>query len=493
MSTNQAARALIDQLSEIIPEVMRLRHLPGLAIAVALDGEIAWEQGFGFADLHLQVPMTPRSVMRSGSMGKTYTATAVMQLVEKDVMGLHDPINRHLRAFQVRNPLGEREVTVYDLLTHRSGLATNAASSGYTRPAPLEEHLAEVFHERERIDTYHGSAGPLWSAKVGTTFQYSNHGIATLGYLVEAAKPEGLSFPDYVQRHIVEPLGMTSTQYPAVHDAEHVRPEIWERRSTGYTGFAELDLPTPAIYFADFPAGNVMTTPGDHIKVLLAYLNGGTYNGHRLLRPETVKLMLTHQTDRPGSAYGGVGLVWGLADTGKLSFHFGHGGAHMYGWQSDYRAYPELGLAMVIAINRWDMIEWYRLPARASAHELLFGLAAGRLLRRRAGTPDPPAKPWAWKRAYLAGLIMAERLGASLGISSPMPAGARTGMVSAVGTAGWEASGFEAGLQDISSAEPTLAGIRSFMSSDRLQVPAEELEVLHESLGGLGLPRLPLL
>ena len=145
MSTNHTARALIDQLSEIIPEVMRLRHLPGLAIAIALDGEIAWEQGFGFADLHRHVPMTPRSVMRSGSMGKTYTATAVMQLVENDVMALHDPINRHLRAFQVRNPLGEREVTVYDLLTHRSGLATNAASSGYTRPAPLEEHLASIF------------------------------------------------------------------------------------------------------------------------------------------------------------------------------------------------------------------------------------------------------------------------------------------------------------------------------------------------------------
>jgi hypothetical protein len=235
-----------------------------------------------------------------------------------------------------------------------------------------------------------------------------------------------------------------------------------------------------------------MTTPGDHIRVLLAYLNGGTYNGHRLLSPETVELMLTRQTDREGTAYDGVGLVWGLADIGKRSFHFGHGGAHMYGWHNDFRAYPNLGLAMVVALNRWDMIDWFRVPARASAHSLLFEVAAGRLLREASGRPDPPARPWSWKRAYLAGILMAERL-VSLGMGSPIPAPARFEMVRAAGEAGWAQDGFEAGLGDMSSAEPTVTGVRDFMRSDRLRVPPEELELLHESLGGVGPPRLPLI
>ena len=76
--------------------------------------------------------------------------------------------------------------------------------------------------------------------------------MATLGALVEVVHPEGLSFSDHVQRHIMDPLGMSSSQFPSVQDEKHVKPEIFERFSTGYARFGRVYLPTPTVHFADY-------------------------------------------------------------------------------------------------------------------------------------------------------------------------------------------------------------------------------------------------
>jgi CubicO group peptidase (beta-lactamase class C family) len=157
---------LIDAAREFIPHVMRKENVPGLNIALGLHGAIIWEEGFGYADLSQQRPMTPKTVMRSRSMGKTYTATAVMQLVEQGIIGLHQPINDFL-DFPITNPLGEREITAYDLLTHRSGLAMNtAAHSTFGTPAPLPEHLPGTYAGTHH-ENYDGRTMPVWGAKVG--------------------------------------------------------------------------------------------------------------------------------------------------------------------------------------------------------------------------------------------------------------------------------------------------------------------------------------
>ena len=85
---------LIDALKSFIPHIMKNKGTPGLNIALALRGEIIWEAGFGYANLEQKVPMSPQTVTHSGSMGKTYTATAIMQLVERGIIGLDDPVNQ---------------------------------------------------------------------------------------------------------------------------------------------------------------------------------------------------------------------------------------------------------------------------------------------------------------------------------------------------------------------------------------------------------------
>lgn len=483
---------LIESLKSFIPHVMRQCGTPGLSIALARRGRVIWEDGFGFADLASRTPMTAQTVMRSGSMGKTYTATAVMQLVEQGALGLDHAANEYLTEFKLTNPLGAREITVRDLLTHRSGLTSNTAGSTFDRPKSLAQHLKEGCAEK-MFESYQKTLVPRWTAKVGEKVQYSNFGIAMLGYLVEVTNPEHLSFSDYVQRHIIDPLEMTSTQFPPVQDAEHIDADLFARLSTGYARLGPVHLKTPPVYFAEFPAGAVVTTTGDHIRLLLAYLADGKWRDHQLLAPETVRQMLAPQVQFGTTA---LGLVWFLRNEGKLDQSFGHAGAHMFGWNNEFRAYPRQDFAVVVATNHWDMLHWGDSEWPSEPSTIAEFISAW--LQRESASPArvPPRRSWAWKTSYVMGLIMVERLNGGLGIDRPLSDEMVDAMIAGVdvkkdeenGVSVWDAAGFRAGVADLRAVKMVPQQIRAFLSSDRLQVSPEELEILYRELGGSGQP-----
>lgn len=482
-----AEASLIEVLSADIPEILRLTGAPGLNLAIARRGQVIWEAGFGYADLERRTPMTAATVTRSGSMGKTYTAIAVMQLVERGVLALDAPVNRYLTGWRIENPLGGRDVTVHDLLTHQSGLAGNAAWPVLSAPRPLREHVPAAY-ARERNDFYGGAASPTWTARPGEKYQYSNLGIATLGYLVEVTNPEGLSFSDYVQRHLIDPLGMRSTQFPPVQDSLHVRPDLWPRLSRGYAGLGPTRVPTPPIYFEDHPAGTVVTTPGDHVRVLLAMLGEGRFNDHQLLQPETVRSMLTPQREIAAGA--AVGLVWQLQHWDRPDRSFGHSGAHMWGWTNTFTAFPELDLAVAVSINQWSLPgdgtgERYR-EAR-----LIVDLVRAWLDRERRGAlREVRARSWAWKVSYVQGLMMVDHVNGMLGIAERLSPSTIEMMTRGAAPRGdralWDPEGFRAGLRDLADATLTPQGIAAFLRSDRLQVLQEELPIIYLELGGRG-------
>lgn len=211
-------QALAKALNDYIPYVMRKHGTPGLIMAVGRDGKMIYEAAFGYKDIVNQQPMTTDTTFFTGSMAKTYIAIAALQLVEQGVMDLNAPVNTYLNAFQISNPLGEREVTLYDLLTHRSGLSSNVGgglTSDFDNVRSLEDVLAGVYsNEHEFNDTFHRSQLLTWSAKVGEKWQYSNTGTATIGYLVETMNPEGFDLETYMQRKVFEPLDMENTQHP---------------------------------------------------------------------------------------------------------------------------------------------------------------------------------------------------------------------------------------------------------------------------------------
>ncbi len=342
---------LIDALRAYIPNVMRAFGTPGLNIALARRGEIVWEAGFGHADVAANEPMTPETVFNSGSMGKLYTGMAVMKLVEDGVIELDSPINEYL-PFEVVNPMGGRPITVRDLLIHRPGLMSDAALSLFRKPRSLREEI-EAEYQRDMTPMSGTDTLPRWFAKPGEQFMYSNLGMGTLGLIVEQNNPEGLSYSDYVEQKFMRPLGMKYSQYPPIQDQETIRPEIWERKSTGYMTMGGVFIPTPEVYFGEFPAGGFESTPSDFLRFYLAILNDGEYDGARILEADTVAEALTPQAE--GMAGMQMGLAWMLDKVGEPAYNIQHGGAHMFGWHNWSIAWPNYDTALVYATNHWPL------------------------------------------------------------------------------------------------------------------------------------------
>jgi hypothetical protein len=285
----------------------------------------------------------------------------------------------------------------------------------------------------------------------------------------------------------MNPLGMSSSQYPPVQDAAHVRTNIFERFSTGYARWGAVDIPTPTMYFADYPAGTVVTIPGDHVRLLLAYMNKGTYNDYQLLKPETVKLMLRPHVDAFGGRYK-LGLMWLLSDLGQIDFSFSHGGAHMYGWNNDFKAFPKLDCAVAVFTNHWSM------PVVDRENVLIADFIATWLKNEQkfSGTGESSSS-WAWKTSYVIGLLFTEQMKGMLGVKSPLTEEMIKAMADGAvfrpddhnSISGWNPEGFRAGVKDMLTAEMTVKGIKEFLRSEKNQVTKEELKKIYHELGGV--------
>jgi CubicO group peptidase (beta-lactamase class C family) len=472
--------ALVECLREYAPQALEATATPGLNIALGRGDDVLWEEGFGLADRVTGRAMSSATVTRAGSISKLYTAVAVMQLVEQGALGLHDQVRAHLPELPIVNPHGEREVTVYDLLTHRSGLMPNDGGCRLGAPPALADWLDDAYRA-EHTGAY-GGVLPRWSRKTGAEWQYSNLGIATLGRLVEVANPDGLEFCAYVNRHVIEPLGMTSTVFAPSADAEHLPADVIERVSVGYARFGRMLVASPTLQLAEYPAGSLLTTPGDHVRLLLMLMNGGTFGGHRVLRPTTVRLMLAPQAELPGVPHGAQGLVVRLSD--RAGGSFGHAGAMMWGWWNEGRAYPERGLAGVVCANVWDMLGYFE-PKHEEAQDLIF-----ELLERwpgRAARPRPAPDSVAWRTSYLLGLMMVERLHGALGIGERLDEAAMETMAASPNDDRlWDADGFRAGAHDMLAVEPTVQEIGAALQDGRLRASLDDLRLRFRQLGGAG-------
>lgn len=490
--------ALIAELERYVPEVMRVTGTPGLNLALARGDRVIWEAGFGYADLAAATPMTPRTVGRAGSMAKTYTAIAFLQLVELGVLELFDPVVRHLPAPRVVNPLGEREITIYDLLTFHSGLVRDTLEA---RAAPIDPDAYVEQSLREDARREYGGASSRWSARVGEQSQYSSFGYAILARLFKEVSPGGASLGEWVARHVFEPLGMTSSALPEVDDEQHVPEHVRARRSTGYARFGSVYVPCPTLYTGSYAGSGLQTTPGDHLRVLRALAGGGAIDGQRILEPESVRRMLTVQrfADEAERRWGAVtqqGIGVEIGNVGRADQHFGRNGAYPWGWWSSARVYPRQGFAIAVMTNKWDMSGWMN-PDSRTAGGLIADFTSA-LMRRTASRP-PAERTWGWRHSYAVGLLMGERIAALLGVPerldaatiARMAAEARV-LLAPADDESWDEDGFRAGVEEIAACDPSPAALRAFQRSDVLRVAPEELQLHWLAIGSHGRSPIPL-
>lgn len=475
-------RMLTDAARAYAQDAIQVTGTPGLSVAIARKGQVIWQEAFGKANLAREAPMTIDSTWRVGSFSKTYVAIAVMQLVERGVLELHTPVRRYLPHLPIVNPLGERDVTVYDLVTYRSGLAMDTGDHEL-EPVALAPRLAAAYESQVRPEYRRGLA--RWTAKVGERYQYSTFGMATAGYLVEHTNPEALSFSNYVSRWITQPLGLSATTFP---DSGGALPRaLCARLCTGYARFGPVQIPTPPLYAATAPAMSLITTAEDQARLLLMFMGGGRLGDARLLEPATVRLMLTPQVEIGEFAglsgwWNGIGLE--MTDMSGPAFNYGHGGGQPWGWYSLSAAYPHLDLAVVALTNRWELPRWTN-PASDTAAGLVIQFTANWLRGSSAARCRPrDGRSWAWRASYAIGFTMVERVNGLLGVSTLLENEAIERMASGAAvlpahhSPAWDPDGFCAGAQAALSIESTPKAIRAFLDSGQGAITGADLPLL---------------
>lgn len=303
--TDQALSEADDPgMKAMVGEILNRHPAVGLAVGVVRDGSLAFFYGHGAADIASGTPVTEDTVFRIGSVTKTFTAIAVMQLWEQGLLDLDAPASDYLRAYKlIPAKAAHRPATVRHLLTYTAGLPQAVYLSRAFKPT-----LGEMVEFGQRVPTltefYRGELHLV--AEPGAMHTYSNHSFATLGQIVEDVSGEPLD--RYFRGHIFEPLGMEHTD---LLRSERVRGRLatdYALRSRGPRPIRDCDLITAG-------SGGIYSTTTDMARYVAALLGGGASERGSVLEPETLAAMFAPQY-QPDPRLPGVGLAFYRGDVG---------------------------------------------------------------------------------------------------------------------------------------------------------------------------------
>jgi CubicO group peptidase (beta-lactamase class C family) len=240
-----------DAVDDYVRSQMRTRHIPGVSLAIVRDGKIIKAQGYGVANLELNVPATNTTVYEIGSNTKQFTAAAIMMLVEEGKVQLEDKIAKYFPDA----PETWNRITIRHLLTHTSGIQNHVAVPGYlnifktsitSETTPAREELLRMFFKL-----------PL-EFQPGETWAYDNTGYYLLGIVIE--KASGKTYWQFLEERIFKPLGMAATR--------NTEPTpLVPNRASGYKWVKDHFENRPILApFVAFSAGSILSTVEDMAK-----------------------------------------------------------------------------------------------------------------------------------------------------------------------------------------------------------------------------------
>jgi CubicO group peptidase (beta-lactamase class C family) len=244
----------------------RRLKMPGVALAIVEGDQIVHLRGFGRARPGGEAP-SPQTPFFIASLTKSFTALAVMQLVESGKIELDAPVQRYLPWFCVADPDASAQMTVRHLLNQTSGLPT---SSGEIPLADFDSSPGATERQARALSTL------VLTRPVGSAHEYSNSNYSLLGLIIEAASGE--SYADYVQSHIFTPLGM-SHSYTSPVMAKQNGLAVGHQYWFGIP-YAAPNMPLP---HGSLPGGGLISCAEDMAYCLIAHLNGGCYGDVQIL------------------------------------------------------------------------------------------------------------------------------------------------------------------------------------------------------------------
>ena len=315
-------------LDGIIPLQLERSDIAGATILVMKGGKDLLRKGYGFSDVSKKKPVDPETTMfRLASISKLFTWISVMQLAEQGKLDIDADVNKYL-DFQVAPAFG-KPITLRNLMTHTGGFEEEIRDILLTNPkwvTPLRDFLIE--NQPRRI------------FPPGEVPAYSNYGVGLAGYVVQ--RVSGEPFEQYVAEHIFQPLGMKHSSFK-----QPLAEDLSAFPSDGYRDNTEK----PAVGFEIFnpaPAGGVSSTASDMGRFAQALLNGGEWDGRRIMKAETLNAMWTKQF---GTSDALPAMCMGFYQTWRNGLNFiGHGG-DLIAFHSIFLLEPKEKLVIFISYN----------------------------------------------------------------------------------------------------------------------------------------------
>jgi CubicO group peptidase (beta-lactamase class C family) len=278
---------VFEEIAQFIRDKLIESGAPSLAVAVARDGEILWEQGFGWADREARIPATEHTMYSLASITKPITATALMLLVERGSIDLDRPANEYLGEAKLRAWLGhDDEATVRTIANHSSGLPLHYQffyADEPAEPPPMDETIRRY--------------GNLVTIP-GEHYQYSNIGYGVLDYII--ARVSGSSYVDFMRQEVFIPLGLTRTSVdigPGLEDYAAVR-------------YDKDGLPIPFYRFDHPGASAIYSSAHDLVRFGMFHLKRRLPEQRALLSDESIDAM--QQPTSKSEEGVGYGIGWGM-------------------------------------------------------------------------------------------------------------------------------------------------------------------------------------
>ena len=324
------------EIDRYIKAEMKAEQIPGLAYAVVWDNKIIDSGAYGFASVELKAPVTSHTLFNIGSIGKTFTATAIMLLQKDGKLSINDPINKYLDSL----PGSWKDITIKHLLSHTSGIKDYAHDfPGYSF---IEKDRKQEITEAQFIRM--ATNLPL-NFQPGERWAYSNSNFVLLGFIIHklGGKPVG----DFMKEGIFEPAGMIQTRYTDIRD-------IIPNRASGYLlDEDDNNKLINGIYVSNFFSKmgdmGILTTATDLARWSIAQ------DEAKVLDKQTLSQMWTVSKLRSGVEAMGIvganyGLGWSLSDHRGYQ-EIGHGGSFINGYTASFSLFPEKHFAVVVLTN----------------------------------------------------------------------------------------------------------------------------------------------
>ncbi|WP_052262259.1 serine hydrolase domain-containing protein [Pseudoalteromonas luteoviolacea] len=327
----------LEQYVEALIERGIAQHtIPGVTVSIVKDDKIVMLKGYGFSDVSSQKMVNPHTTLfRIGSITKTMTAIAVMQLVEQGKLALDVDINEYLTEFKIPDTF-EDPITIAALLSHRAGF--EEADAGNL----LSGHAEEVLSTSQYLATYMPSR--VWP--VGYNMSYSNYGFGLLGYLVELKS--GLDLATYMEQHIFSPLGMhnTTLREPLGSEATSMQRALQAHLATGYfKDTAGRNLAKPFEFIGHIGGAGAVSATAENMAL---YMRSLLQERRGLVSPLTDSIMKQRLYDDRVLA---TGVAHGMFEGNIRGYKYYHHSGATLTFSANMIVFPEIQLGIFIASN----------------------------------------------------------------------------------------------------------------------------------------------